>query len=118
MASIAEALGMTLPVTADIPAEHDDRLRAEEATGRQAVTLAASGLRPTQISTARSVENAMRVLLAIGGSTNAIIHLTAVAGRMRVPVTLTRLIELSDTTPVLVDLKPTGHHYMSDLHAA
>src|SRR5687767_8848855 len=118
MASIAEALGMTLPGTAAIPAVHADRLRAAEASGRQAVTLAASGLRPTQIITARSVENALRVLLAIGGSTNAIIHLTAVAGRVRVPVTRTRLNELSDTTPVLVDLKPTGQHYMSDLHAA
>src|SRR6266550_4203332 len=118
MASIAEALGMALPGTAAIPAVHADRLRAAEASGRQAVALAASPLRPTQIITAKSVENALRVLLAIGGSTNAIIHLTAIAGRVGVPVSLTRLNELSDATPVLVDLKPTGQHYMSDLHAA
>jgi dihydroxy-acid dehydratase len=118
MASIAEALGMTLPGTAAIPAVHADRLRAAEASGHQAVALAASGLRPTQIITGPSLENALRVLLAVGGSTNAIIHLTAVAGRVGVPVTLARLNELSDTTPVLVDLKPTGQHYMSDLHAA
>jgi len=118
MASIAEALGMALPGTAAIPAVHADRLRAAEATGARAVELAKHPLRPSQIITAKSVENALRVLLAIGGSTNAIIHLTAIAGRAGVPVDLRRLNELSDTTPVLVDLKPTGQHYMSDLYAA
>ena len=118
MAAIAEALGMALPGTAAIPAVHADRLRAAEASGRQAVTLGATRLRPSQIITARSVENALRVLLAIGGSTNAIIHLTAVAGRVGVEVSLRRLNALSDETPVLVDLKPTGQHYMSDLNAA
>jgi dihydroxy-acid dehydratase len=118
MASIAETLGMALPGTAAIPAVHADRLRAAEASGRQAVALAAAGLRPSQIITPKSVENALRVLLAIGGSTNAIIHLTAIAGRVGVPISLNRLNELSDSTPVLVDLKPTGQHYMSDLHAA
>src|SRR2546428_5879341 len=118
MASIAEALGMALPGTAAIPAVHADRLRAAEASGRQAVALAAAKLRPSQIITAASVENALRVLLAIGGSTNAIIHLTAIAGRVGVAISLNRLNELSDSTPVLVDLKPTGQHYMSDLHAA
>ncbi len=109
---------MALPGTAAIPAVHADRLRAAEASGRQAVTLGATRLRPSQIITARSVENALRVLLAIGGSTNAIIHLTAVAGRVGVEVSLRRLNALSDETPVLVDLKPTGQHYMSDLNAA
>ena len=118
MASIAETLGMALPGTAAIPAVHADRLRAAEASGRQAVALAAAGLRPSRIITTKSIENALRVLLAIGGSTNAIIHLTAIAGRVGVPVSLERLNELSDSTPVLVDLKPTGQHYMSDLHAA
>src|SRR5881409_286351 len=118
MASIAEALGMALPGTAAIPAVHADRLRAAEASGRQAVALATTRLRPSQIITRESVENALRVLLAIGGSTNAIIHLTAIAGRVGVPIPLKRLNELSDSTPVLVDLKPTGQHYMSDLHAA
>src|SRR2546430_6594339 len=118
MASIAEPLGMALPGTAAIPAVHADRLRAAEASGRQAVALAAAGLRPSRIITAKSVENALRVLLAIGGSTNAIIHLTAIAGRVGVPIPLKRLNELSDSTPVLVDLKPTGQHYMPDLHAA
>jgi len=75
-------------------------------------------IRPSQIITAKSVENAIRVLLAIGGSTNAIVHLTAIAGRAGVQVDLKKLNELSDSTPVLVDLKPTGSHYMSDLYAA
>jgi dihydroxy-acid dehydratase len=118
MAAIAEALGMALPGTAAIPAVHADRLRAAEASGRRAVALAHEGLRPSAIITERSVENALRVLLAIGGSTNAIVHLTAVAGRVGVPILLRRLNELSDGTPVLVDLKPTGQHYMSDLNAA
>jgi dihydroxy-acid dehydratase len=118
MASIAEALGMALPGTAAIPAVHADRLRAAEASGRRAVELARSPLRPSEIINEKSVENALRVLLAIGGSTNAIIHLTAIAGRAGVSVSLKKLNPLSDSTPVLVDLKPTGQHYMSDLHAA
>jgi dihydroxy-acid dehydratase len=118
MASIAEALGMALPGTAAIPAVHADRLRAAEASGKRAVELAASPIRPSQVITEKSVENALRVLLAIGGSTNAIIHLTAIAGRAGIPVSLKTLNELSDSTPVLVDLKPTGQHYMSDLYAA
>jgi dihydroxy-acid dehydratase len=118
MASIAEALGMALPGSAAIPAVHADRLRAGEASGRRAVELAKDPIRPSQIITAKSVENALRVLLAIGGSTNAIVHLTAIAGRAGVKIDLNRLNVLSDSTPVLVDLKPTGQHYMSDLYAA
>lgn len=118
MASIAEVLGMSLPGTAAIPAVHSDRLRAAEASGRRAVELALNPILPSQIITEKSVENALRILLAIGGSTNALIHLTAIAGRLGIKVSLKRLNELSDTTPVLVDLKPTGQHYMSDLHAA
>ena len=118
MASIAEALGMSLPGSAAIPAVHADRLRAAEASGARAVQLAQSKLRPADIITAKSIENALRVLLAIGGSTNAIIHLTAVAGRVGVKIGLEHLNELSETTPVLVDLKPVGEHYMEDLFAA
>ena len=118
MASIAEALGMALPGTAAIPAVHADRLRAAEASGKRAAELARNALRPSQIVTEKSVENAIRVLLAIGGSTNAIVHLTAIAGRAGVRIDLKKLNELSDGTPVLVDLKPTGQHYMSDLYAA
>lgn len=118
MACIAEALGMSLPGTAAIPAVHADRLRAAEASGEQAVRLIHKPIRPSQIITEKSVHNALRVLLALGGSTNAIIHLTAVAGRLNIPVSLDVLNQLSDTTPVLVDLKPTGDNYMEDFYAA
>jgi dihydroxy-acid dehydratase len=118
MASIAEALGMTLPGTAAIPAVHADRLRAAEASGRRAVEMIGTDLRPSRIMTAEAIENAVRVLLAIGGSTNAIIHLAAIAGRLGHQVSLKRLNTLSDETPILVDLKPTGQHYMSGLFSA
>lgn len=118
MACIAEALGMTLPGTAAIPAVHADRLRAAEASGAAAVRMVQNPIRPSQVITHKSVDNALRVLLAIGGSTNGIIHLTAIAGRLGIAVSLQRLNELSDTTPVLVNLKPTGENYMEDFHAA
>jgi dihydroxy-acid dehydratase len=118
MACLAETLGMALPGTAAIPAVHADRLRAAEATGELAVALAHSRLTPDRILTPAAFENALRVLLAIGGSTNAIIHLTAVAGRLGVPIDLKTVNRLSDETPVLVDLKPSGQHYMEDFFAA
>jgi len=118
MACIAEALGMALPDTAAIPAVHADRLRAAEASGRRALALAKEGLTPSRIITPASVRNALRVLLAVGGSTNAIVHLSAIAGRRGIDISLEELNRLSDETPVLVDLKPTGQHYMQDFHAA
>jgi len=118
MACVAEALGMTLPGTAAIPSVHADRLRAAEASGAQALELARRGLRPSEIITERSIENALRVLLALGGSTNGILHLTAIAGRRGVAVSLERMNRLSDETPVLVNLKPSGAHYMEDFHVA
>ena len=118
MACVAEALGMLLPGTAAIPAVHADRLRAAEATGRAAVALARSRLTIDRVITPAAVENALTVLLAIGGSTNALIHLTAIAGRLGIRIALERVNELSDATPVLVDLKPTGAHYMEDFFAA
>lgn len=118
MACIAETLGMSLPGTAAIPAVHADRLRAAEATGLAAARMIERPIRPSQIITEKSVENALRVLLALGGSTNAIIHLTAVAGRLGIPVSLKRLNELSDETPVLVNLKPVGSNYMEDFFFA
>jgi dihydroxy-acid dehydratase len=118
MACIAEALGMSLPGTAAIPAVHADRLVAAEQTGKAAVGLIANPIRPSQVITGKSVENAFRVLMAIGGSTNAIVHLTAVAGRLGIRISNERLNEISDETPVLVDLKPVGEGYMEDFHAA
>ena len=118
MACVAEALGMILPGTAAIPAVHADRLRAAEATGAAAVKLIGSRLTPGRLINAKSVDNALRVILAIGGSTNAVIHLSAIAGRAGVHVSLRRLNELSDSTPLLVNLKPVGNGYMEDFFAA
>jgi dihydroxy-acid dehydratase len=118
MACLSEALGLSLPGTAAIPAVHAARLVAAEDTGRAAVRLAADGLTPDRIVTPHAIENALRVLLAIGGSTNALIHLTAIAGRLGIPIDLARLNAMSDETPVLVDLKPVGEGYMEDFHAA
>ena len=118
MACIAETLGMSLPGTAAIPAVHADRLRAAEASGRAAARMIGQPIRPSEIITEKSVENALRMLLALGGSTNAIVHLTAVAGRLGIKVSLERMNELSDTTPVLVNLKPVGEHYMEDFFFA
>ncbi|HZC57149.1 MAG TPA: dihydroxy-acid dehydratase [Xanthobacteraceae bacterium] len=118
MACLTEALGLCLPGTAAIPAVHADRLRAAEATGAAAVKLIGSKLTPTMIVNQKSVENALRVLLALGGSTNAVIHLTAIAGRAGVKISLDRLNKLSDETPVLVNLKPVGNGYMEDFCAA
>ena len=118
MACLSETLGFTIPGTAAIPAVHADRLRASEATGELAVELANKGLTPDQLLTNESIENALRILLAIGGSTNAVIHLTAIAGRLGKKVSLETLNRLSDTTPMLVNLKPSGTHYMEHFFAA
>ncbi|MGZ3307854.1 MAG: dihydroxy-acid dehydratase [Xanthobacteraceae bacterium] len=118
MACIAEALGLILPGTAAIPAVHADRLRAAEATGAAAVKLIGSDRTPDRIVNAKSVDNALRVLLALGGSTNAVIHLTAIAGRAGVKIGLDQLNKLSDSTPVLVNLKPVGNGYMEDFFAS
>ena len=118
MACITETLGMSLPNSAAIPAVHADRLRNAEESGKRAVELIGTNtLRPRDIVTEKSIENAWRVLLAISGSTNAVIHLTAIARRAGVKVDLNRLNQLSDETPVLVNLKPVGDNYMEDFHA-
>jgi dihydroxy-acid dehydratase len=118
MASLAEAIGMMPSGAAAIPAVDADRLRIAEETGRVAVSLIGSNLRPSRVITQKAIDNATRVLLAIGGSTNAIIHLAAIAGRLGLEVDLKKMNEMSETTPVLVDLKPTGVGYMEDFCAA
>jgi dihydroxy-acid dehydratase len=118
MACAIEALGMMLPGGAAVPAVHADRLRQGEDSGKLAVRLAAGGPRPSQVMTEAAFENALRVVLAVGGSTNAIIHLAAMAGRVGVRFDLDRLDRVSESTPVLVDLKPTGDGYMEDFHRA
>ena len=118
MACIAEALGMTVPGGASPPAVTADRIRIAEQTGTVAVQMARDRLSIDKVLSAAAFENAMRVLLAIGGSTNGIIHLTAIAGRMGFEVDLKALDRMGRDTPVLLDLKPSGRHYMEDFHAA
>ncbi|WP_395688101.1 IlvD/Edd family dehydratase [Caenimonas koreensis] len=118
MACVAEALGMTVPGGASPPAVTADRMRVAEHTGSVAVQMAKSRLTIDKVLTAKAFENAMRVLLAIGGSTNGIVHLTAIAGRMGFEVDLKALDRMGRETPVLVDLKPSGQHYMEHFHAA
>ncbi len=118
MACISEALGMSLPGSAAIPAVHSARLVAAEETGRTAVELIRRPIRPDQIVTRASLENAFRVLMSLGGSTNGIVHLAAIAGRIGITIPLARINQISEDTPVLVDLKPTGTGYMEDFYAA
>ncbi|MEW9581594.1 IlvD/Edd family dehydratase [Paraburkholderia sp. DGU8] len=118
MACIAEALGIMLPGGASAPAVTADRIRIAERTGAQAVAMIGQDLSPAKILTPKAIENALRVLLAIGGSTNGIIHLTAIAGRLGIRIDLEQLDRMARETPVLVDLKPSGQHYMEDLHRA
>ncbi|MCJ8322585.1 MAG: dihydroxy-acid dehydratase [Rhizobiales bacterium] len=119
MALLAETLGMMLPNSSSIPSVHADRLRSSEESGKLAAQMAISGkLKPKDIISKSSVENALRVLLAVSGSTNAIIHLTAIAGRLGIEVDLNKFNSLSDETPTLVDLKPVGAGYMEDFHYA
>ena len=118
MACIAEALGIALPKSASAPAVTADRIRVAEKTGTTAVAMAKSKLTPDRILTEKAFENALRVLLAIGGSTNGLIHTTAIAGRLGIHIDLARVDALGRETPVLVDLKPSGQHYMEDLHRA
>ena len=118
MACMTEALGMMLPGGAAIPAVSAERLRHGEAAGTRAMALAKEGLKPSAIMTPAAFENALRVLLAIGGSTNAIVHLAAIAGRLGIELDMSAFDTLGADTPVLVDLKPTGQYYMDDLHKA
>ncbi len=118
MACIAEALGMTVPGGASPPAVTADRMRVAERTGTQAVELAHSRLGIEQILTADAFENALRVLLAIGGSTNGLVHLAAMAGRVGLDLDLDAFDRMGRETPVLIDLKPSGQHYMEDFHHA
>ena len=118
MTSIAEALGMTLPGCASIPAVDSRRYAIAEASGRRAVELVEEGLRPSQIMTPRAFENAIRVFAALGGSTNAVIHLSAIAGRLGIPLPLSKFDELAHTTPTIANLQPSGQYLMEDFYYA
>jgi dihydroxy-acid dehydratase len=118
MALCTEALGMMLPGGACPPAVMAERMRHAEASGARAVGLAKEKLTPDRIMTPQAFENALTVLLAVGGSTNAIVHLAAMAGRLGIAIDLEAFDRMGRDTPVLVDLKPTGQHYMEDLYKA
>lgn len=117
MACLIEALGLSLPMSATAPATHADRRRIAEASGKRATEMANAGSpRPSDLITPASVRNASIVLQAIGGSTNGLIHLTAIAARAGVPLDLDAFDQLGREVPVLLNLKPSGAHYMEHLH--
>jgi len=118
MASVTEALGMMLPGGATPPSPTGERLRHGTATGRRAVELARDPLLPREVLTRPAFENALRVLSALGGSTNAVVHLLAVARRAGIRLELDDFDRVSRETPLLVDLKPSGDGYMEDFHRA
>jgi dihydroxy-acid dehydratase len=118
MACLAEALGMTLPGCAEIPAADSRRLAVAEESGRRIVEMVKEDMRPTLLLTSEAFENAIRTLMALGGSTNAIIHLVALAGRLGIPLPLAKFNEISRTTPVLANLKPSGKFLMEDFYYA
>ncbi|MCH2539414.1 MAG: dihydroxy-acid dehydratase [Anaerolineales bacterium] len=118
MAAMAEAMGMTLPGCACIPAADSRRLAIAEASGREIVSMVHADIRPSKIVTGDAIENAIRVDMAIGGSTNAVVHLLALAGRLGLRLELDDFDRLSRSTPCIVDLKPSGERYMEDLYYA
>ena len=118
MAVLAEAMGMSPPGSATVPAVDARRLRLAEAAGRQIVELARNDVRPSHILTRAAFTNAIRTLHAIGGSTNAVIHLIAIAGRLGIDLPLPVFDELSDSTPLLLNLKPSGAYLMEDFEYA
>ncbi|MCC6944049.1 MAG: dihydroxy-acid dehydratase [Thermomicrobiales bacterium] len=118
MASVAEALGMTLPNNAAIPAPDSARLRHAEDAGRRIVHMIEEGLRPSMIVTRASIENAIRVLCAIAGSTNGIVHLLAIARRAGIPLDLADFDRISQESPLLANVKPSGDYQMAELFEA
>ena len=118
MGCLVEAMGIALPGTGSIPATHADRIRAAEASGRQAVALAKGGPKPSELLTKSAFRNAMVVLQAIGGSTNGLVHLAAIARRAGLSIDLEEFDRIGREVPVLIDLKPSGDHYMEHFHWA
>ncbi|MEO3868022.1 IlvD/Edd family dehydratase [Nonomuraea sp. B12E4] len=118
MACMAEALGMTLPGTAGTPAPDNRLLERAHETGRHVVDLVEQGRRPSQVMTRGAFRNAIVTLAAIGGSTNAVVHLLAIAGRLGVDLSLDDFDRIGAGVPLLVDLQPAGRHLMDDLFRA
>ena len=119
MACVSEALGIAMPGTGSIPATHADRLRAAEAAGKRAVEMAKTGgPKPSEIMTENAFHNALTVLQSIGGSTNGLVHLAALAGRLGIEIDMAEFDRMGREVPTLIDLKPSGSHYMEHFHWA
>jgi len=118
MTSLAEAMGMTLTGSANIPAVDSRRYESAHRTGQRIVEMVAEDLRPSKIITQAAMENAIRVDMAIGGSTNAVIHLKAIAGRLGLDLPLERFDELSREMPVILNVSPSGKYLMEDVYYA
>jgi len=118
MTSLAEALGMTLPGSASIPAPDSRRMANAELSGRAAVELIEAGRTPSRIMTREAFENAITVLMALGGSTNAVVHLIAIAGRLGIRLTLDDFDRIARKTPCVVNVKPSGEYLMEDFFHA
>jgi dihydroxy-acid dehydratase len=119
MACVSEALGIAMPGTGSIPATHADRLRAAEAAGKRAVEMAKTGgPKPSDIMTETAFRNALTVLQSIGGSTNGLVHLAALAGRLGIEIDMADFDRMGREVPTLIDLKPSGAHYMEHFHWA
>ena len=118
MASLAEALGMTLPDNAAIPAPDARRRRLAHLTGRRIVAMVREDLRPSSVLTRAAFENAIHILAAVGGSSNAVIHLLAIAGRVGVDLTLDDFDQIGSRMPLLVNLMPAGEFLMEDFFEA
>ncbi len=118
MTSLAEALGMTLTGCAAVPAVDSRRMTFAELSGRRIVEMVREDLRPSTVMTRRAFENAITVNMAIGGSTNAVIHLVAIAGRLGIELELDLFDSISRRTPFLVNVKPSGEFLMEDFFSA
>ncbi|MCC6173692.1 MAG: dihydroxy-acid dehydratase [Chloroflexi bacterium] len=118
MSSACEALGIALPGVAAIPAPDSRRYRIAEATGKQIVKVVEMDLRPSRIMTRPAFENAIRVMMALGGSTNAVVHLLAIAGRLGIGLTLDDFDRLARETPLIANIRPSGRWQMEQLFEA
>ncbi|HEX4985208.1 MAG TPA: L-arabinonate dehydratase [Burkholderiales bacterium] len=118
MTSVAEALGFSLPNSATIPAVDSNHSRMADYTGRRIVDMVWEDLKPRDILTPKSFDNAIRVLMALGGSTNGLIHVIAMAGRAGIKIPLERFEEIGKQTPYLVNMRPSGKYLMEDFYYA
>jgi dihydroxy-acid dehydratase len=118
IAACSEALGMMIPGGAAAPATFNERMHMARETGREIVRLVKKDIKPSDIMTKKAFENAIRVLMAIGGSTNAVIHLTAMARRLNIKLNLDQFEEISEETPFIANMRPAGKYQMEDLYHA